>query len=132
MSFGRDLFLTVGNKLENCLKFQTTNSRIDKDAANEIALKHLIRSVQLDDNDHLALYYLALQYMHLGMLNEAMVTIQHVPITNVFMCRPAGRYPLLVHSEGPDVTTRSVCYNPNVTVHSKIQIIVMRNFNAYR
>lgn len=30
--------------------------------------------MQLDDNDHLAFYYLALQYMHLGMLNEAMVS----------------------------------------------------------
>lgn len=31
--------------------------------------------MQLDDNDHLAFYYLALQYMHHGMLNEAMVSI---------------------------------------------------------
>ncbi|CAB3221778.1 unnamed protein product [Arctia plantaginis] len=54
------------------MKAQKCNSRIDKDAANDKSLKLLIRAVQLDDNDHLALYYLALQYMHLGMLNEAM------------------------------------------------------------
>lgn len=53
--------------------FQKTNARIDKEAANEASLKLLVRAAQLDNNDHLAFYYLALQYMHLGMLNEAMV-----------------------------------------------------------
>lgn len=52
---------------------QNTNSRIDKDAANDISLKHLLRAVQLDDNDHLAFYHLALQYIYMGMLNDAMV-----------------------------------------------------------
>lgn len=54
------------------MKAQKSNSRIDKDAANDKSLKLLIRAVQLDDNDHLAFYYLALQYMHMGTLNEAM------------------------------------------------------------
>ncbi|KOB76817.1 putative tetratricopeptide repeat protein 7B, partial [Operophtera brumata] len=62
------LFTAIGYQM----KAQKTNSRVDKDAANETALKHLVRAVQLDDNDHLAFYYLALQYMHVGMLNEAM------------------------------------------------------------
>ncbi|XP_072933032.1 tetratricopeptide repeat protein 7B [Epargyreus clarus] len=54
------------------MKAQKTNSRIDKDAANDTCLRVLQRAVTLDDNDHLAFYHLALQYMHLGMLNEAM------------------------------------------------------------
>ncbi|XP_063891491.1 tetratricopeptide repeat protein 7B [Helicoverpa armigera] len=54
------------------MKAQKTNARIDKEAANDTSLKLLLRAVSLDDNDHLAFYYLALQYMHLGMLNEAM------------------------------------------------------------
>lgn len=53
---------------------QKTNSRIEKESENETSLKLLLRSVQIDDNDHLAFYYLALQYMYLGMLNEAMVS----------------------------------------------------------
>ncbi|XP_037296214.1 tetratricopeptide repeat protein 7B [Manduca sexta] len=54
------------------MKAQKSNSRIDKDAANDSALKYFLRAVQLDDNDHLAFYHLGLQYMYLGMLNEAM------------------------------------------------------------
>lgn len=54
------------------MKAQKTNSRIDKDAANEKSLKLLTKSVQLDDNDYLSLYYLALQYMYMGMYGEAM------------------------------------------------------------
>ncbi|CAK1555070.1 unnamed protein product [Leptosia nina] len=54
------------------MKAQKTNSRIEKEAENDISLKYLVQSVQLDDNDHLAFYHLALQYMQLGMLNEAM------------------------------------------------------------
>ncbi|KAJ8716886.1 hypothetical protein PYW07_003513 [Mythimna separata] len=54
------------------MKAQKTNARIDKEIANDTSLKLLLRAVELDDNDHLAFYYLALQYMHLGMLNEAM------------------------------------------------------------
>ena len=54
---------------------QKTNARVDKEAANDTALSLLLRAVEIDDNDHLAFYYLALQYMHLGMLNEAMVSI---------------------------------------------------------
>ncbi|CAH4036715.1 unnamed protein product [Pieris brassicae] len=54
------------------MKAQKTNSRIEKDAENEVCLKYLVQSVRLDDNDHLAFYHLALQYVHQGMLNEAM------------------------------------------------------------
>ncbi|XP_061378659.1 tetratricopeptide repeat protein 7B [Danaus plexippus] len=54
------------------MKAQKTNSRIDKEAENDKSLKMLLRSVQLDDNDHLAFYHLALQFMHLGLLNDAM------------------------------------------------------------
>ncbi|KAI8422060.1 hypothetical protein MSG28_009957 [Choristoneura fumiferana] len=51
---------------------QKTNSRVDKDAANDKCLKLLLRSVTLDDNDHLAFYHLALAYMQQGRLNDAM------------------------------------------------------------
>ncbi|XP_047990139.1 tetratricopeptide repeat protein 7B [Leguminivora glycinivorella] len=51
---------------------QRTNSRVDKDAANEKCLKLLLRSVTLDDNDHLAFYHLAVAYMQQGRLNDAM------------------------------------------------------------
>ncbi|XP_063381908.1 tetratricopeptide repeat protein 7B [Cydia fagiglandana] len=51
---------------------QKTNSRVDKDAANEKCLKLLLRSVTLDDNDHLAFYHLAVAYMQQGRLNDAM------------------------------------------------------------
>ncbi|CAG4993301.1 unnamed protein product [Colias eurytheme] len=54
------------------MKAQKTNCRIEKDSENDISLKYLVKSVQLDDNDHLAFYHLALQYMYMGMLNEAM------------------------------------------------------------
>ncbi|XP_053604551.1 tetratricopeptide repeat protein 7B [Plodia interpunctella] len=54
------------------MKAQKTNSRIEKEAAHATSLKLLLRAVQLDDNDHLAFYYLARQYMAHGMLNEAM------------------------------------------------------------
>ncbi|XP_026496331.2 tetratricopeptide repeat protein 7B [Vanessa tameamea] len=53
-------------------KAQKTNSRIEKEADNDTSLRMLLKSVELDDNDHLAFYHLALQYIHLGMLNEAM------------------------------------------------------------
>ncbi|XP_035458968.1 tetratricopeptide repeat protein 7B [Spodoptera frugiperda] len=62
------LYAGIGHQM----KAQKTNARIDKEAANEASLKLLVRAAQLDNNDHLAFYYLALQYMHLGMLNEAM------------------------------------------------------------
>ncbi|CAH0675739.1 unnamed protein product [Chilo suppressalis] len=62
------LYTAIGHQM----KAQKTNSRIEKDAANDTCLKLLLRAVQLDDNDHLAFYYLGLQYMYLGMLNEAM------------------------------------------------------------
>ncbi|XP_038214313.1 tetratricopeptide repeat protein 7B [Zerene cesonia] len=54
------------------MKAQKANCRIEKDSENDISLKYLVKSVQLDDNDHLAFYHLALQYMYMGMLNEAM------------------------------------------------------------
>lgn len=54
------------------MKAQKTNYRLDKEAANETSLKYLVRAAQLDPNDHLAFYHLALQYMDMGMLNEAM------------------------------------------------------------
>ncbi|XP_060801428.1 tetratricopeptide repeat protein 7B [Amyelois transitella] len=62
------LYCGIGHQM----KAQKTNSRIEKDAANATCLKLLLRAVELDDNDHVAFYYLARQYMHLGMLNEAM------------------------------------------------------------
>ncbi|XP_068634003.1 tetratricopeptide repeat protein 7B [Battus philenor] len=62
------LYCGIGQQM----RAQKTNSRIEKDAANDLSLKHLLKSVELDDNDHLAFYHLALQYMHVGMLNEAM------------------------------------------------------------
>lgn len=54
--------------------FQKTNSRIEKEADNDTSLKMLLKAVELDNNDHLAFYHLALQYIHLGLLNEAMVS----------------------------------------------------------
>ncbi|KAF9804397.1 hypothetical protein SFRURICE_014317 [Spodoptera frugiperda] len=71
------LYAGIGHQM----KAQKTNARIDKEAANEASLKLLVRAAQLDNNDHLAFYYLALQYMHLGMLNEAMVRTRHFIIT---------------------------------------------------
>ncbi|XP_059057458.1 tetratricopeptide repeat protein 7B [Achroia grisella] len=62
------LYCGIGHQM----KAQKTNCRIEKEAANTTSLKLLQRAVQLDDNDHLAFYYLALQYMYLGMLNDAM------------------------------------------------------------
>ncbi|XP_063826521.1 tetratricopeptide repeat protein 7B-like, partial [Ostrinia nubilalis] len=62
------LYAGIGHQM----RAQKTNSRIDKESANETSLRLLLRSVSLDDNDHLAFYYLALQYMYLGLLNEAM------------------------------------------------------------
>ncbi|KAM3955692.1 tetratricopeptide repeat domain 7 [Aphomia sociella] len=62
------LYCGIGHQM----KAQKTNCRIEKEAANATSLKMLQRAVQLDDNDHLAFYYLALQYMYLGMLNDAM------------------------------------------------------------
>lgn len=47
---------------------------MEKESENEASLRMLLKSVELDDNDHLAFYHLALQYMHVGLLNEAMVS----------------------------------------------------------
>ncbi|XP_039755055.1 tetratricopeptide repeat protein 7B [Pararge aegeria] len=62
------LYCGIGHQM----KAQKTNSRVEKESANETSLRMLLRAVELDDNDHLAFYHLALQYMHVGMLNEAM------------------------------------------------------------
>ncbi|CAH2084368.1 unnamed protein product [Euphydryas editha] len=62
------LYCGIGRQM----KAQKTNSRIEKEADNDTSLKLLLKAVELDDNDHLAFYHLALQYIHLGMLNEAM------------------------------------------------------------
>ncbi|XP_045449881.1 tetratricopeptide repeat protein 7B [Melitaea cinxia] len=62
------LYCGIGRQM----KAQKTNSRIEKEADNDTSLKMLLKAVELDDNDHLAFYHLALQYIHLGMLNEAM------------------------------------------------------------
>ncbi|XP_013143835.1 PREDICTED: uncharacterized protein LOC106107503, partial [Papilio polytes] len=62
------LYVGIGHQM----RAQKLNGRIDKEAASEASLRHLVQAARLDDNDHLALYHLALQYMHLGMLNEAM------------------------------------------------------------
>ncbi|XP_069357886.1 tetratricopeptide repeat protein 7B [Maniola hyperantus] len=62
------LYCGIGHQM----KAQKTNSRIEKESENEISLRMLLKSVELDDNDHLAFYHLALEYMHIGMLNEAM------------------------------------------------------------
>ncbi|CAH0719764.1 unnamed protein product, partial [Brenthis ino] len=62
------LYCGIGHQM----KAQKTNSRIEKDSHNESGLRMLLRAVELDDNDHLAFYHLALQYVQLGQLNEAM------------------------------------------------------------
>ncbi|KAG7299224.1 hypothetical protein JYU34_017778 [Plutella xylostella] len=54
------------------MKAQRTNSRIEKEASNEKSLQNLLKAVQLDNNDHLAFYHLALHYLRQAMLNEAM------------------------------------------------------------
>ncbi|CAH2252315.1 jg1999 [Pararge aegeria aegeria] len=65
------LYCGIGHQM----KAQKTNSRVEKESANETSLRMLLRAVELDDNDHLAFYHLALQYMHVGMLNEAMAAL---------------------------------------------------------
>ncbi|XP_045536063.1 tetratricopeptide repeat protein 7B [Papilio machaon] len=62
------LYVGIGHQMRS----QKVNGRLDKEAASETSLRHLVQAARLDDNDHLALYHLALQFMHLGMLNEAM------------------------------------------------------------
>ncbi|KAL4709595.1 hypothetical protein ACJJTC_007326, partial [Scirpophaga incertulas] len=52
--------------------YDKTFSRPEKEAANAASLQFLQRSVQLDSRDHLAFYHLALQYMRMAKLNEAM------------------------------------------------------------
>lgn len=91
---------------------QKTNSRIDKDASNDKSLKLLLRSVQLDDNDHLAFYYLALQYMHLGMLNEAMVSPTKYPsimLVWVTDCTSTARFMSILVLCLKSVELRSFC-----------------------
>lgn len=63
---------------------QKTNSRVEKESENEASLRMLLKSVELDDNDHLAFYHLALQYMHVGLLNEAMVRSSPPPALPCF------------------------------------------------
>ncbi|XP_013173159.1 PREDICTED: tetratricopeptide repeat protein 7B [Papilio xuthus] len=62
------LYVGIGHQMRG----QKLNARIEKEATSEVSLRHLVQAARLDDNDHLALYHLAVQYMHLGMLNEAM------------------------------------------------------------
>ncbi|GBP53931.1 Tetratricopeptide repeat protein 7B [Eumeta japonica] len=62
------LYVGIGYQM----KSQKSNSRLEKQACNDKCVKALVRAVQLDANDHLAFYQLALQYAREGLLNEAM------------------------------------------------------------
>lgn len=55
--------------------FRTTTIRAEKTIANTKCLESLHKAVDCDPNDHLALYYLALQYALVGNLSEALVSV---------------------------------------------------------
>ncbi|KAI8037616.1 hypothetical protein M5D96_009778 [Drosophila gunungcola] len=66
------LFVGIGHQQ---LAIQS-NLKSERDACHKLALDALERAVQLDGNDHLAEYYLSLQYALLGQLAEALTHIQ--------------------------------------------------------
>lgn len=55
--------------------FRATTVRAEKTAANAKCLESFHKAVDCDPEDHLALYYLALQYALMGDINEATVII---------------------------------------------------------
>lgn len=64
----------------------------DRDSYNKLALEALERAVQHDGNDHLAEYYLSLQYALLNQLGEALshirfalaLRMEHAPCLHLF------------------------------------------------
>ncbi|XP_043662000.1 tetratricopeptide repeat protein 7B isoform X2 [Drosophila teissieri] len=82
------LFVGIGHQQ---LAIQS-NLKSERDACHKLALDALERAVQLDGNDHLAEYYLSLQYALLGQLAEALVHIrfalalrmEHAPCLHLF------------------------------------------------
>ncbi|KAH8340150.1 hypothetical protein KR067_010840, partial [Drosophila pandora] len=82
------LFVGIGHQQ---LAIQS-NLKSERDACNKLALEALERAVQQDGNDHLAEYYLSLQYALLGQLAEALVHIrfalalrmEHAPCLHLF------------------------------------------------
>ncbi|XP_016989784.1 tetratricopeptide repeat protein 7B isoform X2 [Drosophila rhopaloa] len=82
------LFVGIGHQQ---LAIQS-NLKSERDACHKLALDALERAVQLDGNDHLAEYYLSLQYALLGQLAEALTHIrfalalrmEHAPCLHLF------------------------------------------------
>ncbi|XP_017112408.1 tetratricopeptide repeat protein 7B isoform X2 [Drosophila elegans] len=82
------LFVGIGHQQ---LAIQS-NLKSERDACHKMALDALERAVQLDGNDHLAEYYLSLQYALLGQLAEALTHIrfalalrmEHAPCLHLF------------------------------------------------
>ncbi|XP_030375238.1 tetratricopeptide repeat protein 7B [Scaptodrosophila lebanonensis] len=82
------LFVGIGHQQ---LAIEAT-LKSDRDAYNKLALETLERAVQLDGNDHLAEYYLALQYALLNNVGEALshirfalaLRMEHAPCLHLF------------------------------------------------
>ncbi|KAH8365153.1 hypothetical protein KR084_004144 [Drosophila pseudotakahashii] len=82
------LFVGIGHQQ---LAIQS-NLKSERDACHKLALDALERAVQQDGNDHLAEYYLSLQYALLGQLPEALAHIrfalalrmEHAPCLHLF------------------------------------------------
>ncbi|XP_068146851.1 tetratricopeptide repeat protein 7B isoform X1 [Drosophila tropicalis] len=82
------LFVGIGHQQ---LAIQAT-LKSERDACHKLALEALERAVQHDGNDHLAEYYLSLQYALLNQLNEALTHIrfalalrmEHAPCLHLF------------------------------------------------
>ncbi|XP_017037081.1 tetratricopeptide repeat protein 7B [Drosophila kikkawai] len=82
------LFVGIGHQQ---LAIQS-NLKSERDACHKLALEALERAVQQDGNDHLAEYYLSLQYALLGQLTEALAHIrfalalrmEHAPCLHLF------------------------------------------------
>lgn len=69
-------FFYVANDIQLNFKmhiFRTTTVRADKTTANNKCLESFRKAVDCDSNDHLGLYYLALQSALMGKLAEAVV-----------------------------------------------------------
>ncbi|XP_034106160.1 tetratricopeptide repeat protein 7B isoform X2 [Drosophila nasuta] len=82
------LFVGIGHQQ---LAIQAT-LKSDRDAYNKLALESLERAVQQDGNDHLAEYYLSLQYALLNQLGDALshirfalaLRMEHAPCLHLF------------------------------------------------
>ncbi|KAM8713810.1 hypothetical protein ACLKA7_014040 [Drosophila subpalustris] len=82
------LFVGIGHQQ---LAIQAT-LKSERDAYNKLALESLERAVQQDGNDHLAEYYLSLQYALLNQLGEALshirfalaLRMEHAPCLHLF------------------------------------------------